>query len=132
MYYAQLNNGVVVAITETSAPINVPNAIAISQYDTSLLGCTYIEGEFIQPEPTPIPRRITVGALYDRFGLLKWNILADTSPQVQALIKDCQVRKFIDLDNPHLAAGLNMLVQVGHAIDVEAILSGEVQEYEKP
>lgn len=81
--------------------------------------------------PPPAPRHITVGAFFDRFGQHKWPILADANPLVQALIKDCSVRKFIDLDDLQLAGGLGLLVQAGHAIDPAAILSAEVQSGER-
>ena len=80
----------------------------------------------------PEPRHITVGAFFDRFGAHKWPILADTSPVVQALIKDCSVRAWINLDDPQLDGGLAMLVDAGHAIDPAAILSAPVQPREKP
>ena len=85
------------------------------------------------PAPAPeLPRHISAGAFFDRFGALKWSILADTSPSVQALIKDCTVRKYIDLDNPALPYGLDMLIASGHSIDKTAILTGEVLASERP
>ena len=83
------------------------------------------------PATSAEPRHITVGAFFDRFGAAKWGILADTNPGVQALIKDCSVRKYIDLDNPVLAAGLGMLIDAGHAIDAAAITGAEVQPGER-
>jgi hypothetical protein len=81
--------------------------------------------EYIAP-PAPITRFISVGAFFDRFGALKWAILADTNPGVQALIKDCTVRKYIDLDNPALPFGLDMLIAAGHAVDKVAILTAPI------
>jgi hypothetical protein len=76
-------------------------------------------------------RRIFVGSFFDRFGPHKWAILADATPMVQALVKDCQIRRFIDLDNPDLLAGLAMLVSAGHAIDPAAVLGAPVTEDER-
>lgn len=81
---------------------------------------------------TPAPRRITVGAFFDRFGALKWAILASTNAGVQAVIKDCSVRNYIDLDNPDLPAGLAIVVTAGHAIDPAAVINGVIQEKERP
>lgn len=78
------------------------------------------------------PRLISVGSFFDRFGPAKWAILADASRTVQALVKDCSVRKFIDLDRADLPAALGLLVQAGHSIDVEAILAAPVQPGELP
>lgn len=82
--------------------------------------------------PAPAARRVSVGAFFDRFGAAKWAILADTSPAVQALVKDCSVRTFIDLDRPDLSQALGVLTQAGHAIDAAAILSADVQPAEVP
>lgn len=93
-------------------------------------------GTYVQPNlpiiETPTVRHIQVGALYDRFGDAKWAILVDTNPGVRALIKDCSVRKFIDLNNPQMGMGLTMLEAAGHAIDKEAILNQPIQSTELP
>ena len=77
-------------------------------------------------------RLISVGAFFDRFGPLKWAILADTAPTVQAVVRDASVRKFIDLDNPDLPAGLQILVAAGHPIDAAAIVEAPIQPEELP
>ena len=81
---------------------------------------------------TTQPHHITVGAFYDRFGAAKWNILADTNPSVQAVIKDSSVRKYIDLDNPDLPAGLAFIQSAGHDIDPAAILGDPIEDKERP
>lgn len=88
----------------------------------------------VQPadSPVPTPRHISVGAFFDRFGPLKWAILADTSPAVQAVIKDASVRSYIDLDSPDLPAGLALLVSAGHAIDASAVTGAPVAPGEAP
>lgn len=86
----------------------------------------------VAPPATAQTRRITVGSFFDRFAAHKWPILADTNPVVQALIKDCSVRKHINLDDPQLPAGLGLLVEAGHAIDVQAIVTAPVQDGERP
>lgn len=77
-------------------------------------------------------RHISVGAFFDRFGALKWAVLADASDQVKAVIQDASVRKFIDLDNADLPAGLAILQAAGHAIDPVAILDAPIQPHELP
>ena len=84
------------------------------------------------PEPTPEPRHISVGAFFDRFGAQKYPILASADPIVQALIKDCTVRKFIDLDREDLPMGLQMIVSAGFAIDPDAVLSAPILDNERP
>lgn len=85
------------------------------------------------PGPQPVPvRHISVGAFFDRFGAEKWQILADETAQCKAVIQDASVRKYIDLDNPDLPAGLAILQAAGHAIDPAAILDAPIQLHELP
>ena len=84
------------------------------------------------PTPTPALRHISVGAFFDRFGAQKYPILASHELMVQALIKDCTVRTFIDLDRADLPMGLQMLVQAGFAIDPEAVLTAPILDNERP
>lgn len=136
MYYAQINqDNVVFAITETSEPVSAPDMIEIESFDTSLIGCTYANGQFIPPAPPPEPpepRHISVGAFFDRFGAAKWEILSSTDPLVQAMVRDASVRAFIDLDRPDLLQGLVMVQSKGFDIDPQAIVSAEIQPSERP
>ena len=128
MNYAQLDqNNTVVAVTQVAAPM-----VEIPSLDAALLGCVYAGGVFTPPAPVAETRYISVGAFFDRFGANKWPILADTNAMVQALVKDCSVRKYINLDDPQLPSGLAMLVAAGHAIDPNAIINDPVQPGERP
>ena len=92
----------------------------------------FLQQEF-QQDSTPVVDRgtkITVGSFFDRFGTHKYPILADQNPMVQALIKDVSVRKYVDLADPQLPTGLGLLVQAGHAIDPQKILTDPVTEDE--
>lgn len=80
----------------------------------------------------PVPRRIAVGSFFDRFGAAKWPILADATPLVSALVRDCMARKFIDLDRPDLPTALDLLKQAGHDVDAAQILAAPVQPEEAP
>lgn len=82
--------------------------------------------------PQTESRLISVGAFFDRFGLQKWDILADQSPIVQAVVKDASVRRYIDLGNSHLPSGLQKLQQAGHQLDVTSILNSSIQAHELP
>lgn len=110
------------------------NILALPTYDESYARRTYDRASqtWSEPPPVPVVRHITVGAFFDRFGDQKYPILASTEAGVRALIMDCQVRRFIDLDNPQLPAGLALLQGVGFAIDAEAILTAQIQPGELP
>jgi hypothetical protein len=99
-------------------------------------GESWVLREYVAPPLAPssptVPRHITVGAFFDRFGPLKWEILADPSPQVQAVICDASVRNYIDLDAADLPAGLALLQAAGHAIDPDAIIDAPIHAGEWP
>lgn len=88
-----------------------------------------------QPEAPPqpsTPRHISVGAFFDRFGELKLPILRDQNYDCKAVVMDASVRKYIDLDNADLPAGLAILQAAGHAIDPAAIMDAPIQSHELP
>lgn len=68
MYYAQLKDGVVTAVTETSGVIESQDMIEIEGFETNLLGKRYDEvtGEFIYVPPAPI-RVLRKGDYLQRF-----------------------------------------------------------------
>ncbi len=89
----------------------------------------------IQPvpeTPTAQPRHISVGAFFDRFDASKWPILADQTASVRAVVQDASVRKYIDLDRTDLPSGLQVLIDAGYNIDVQAILNNPIQPQELP
>ena len=142
--YAQIDDErIVFAVSQLSAPAQAPDMIQIEAYDSTLIGQRHdLEASaaaghpvFVPVpvvEPVPVVRHITVGAFFDRFGAAKWAILADTTPTVAAVVKDASVRKYIDLDSPDLPAGIALLQQAGHDVDVQAIITAPVQEGERP
>lgn len=48
MYYAQITNGIVTAVTQTSGPVVAADMIEIPTLDVALLGKAYVNGEFIE------------------------------------------------------------------------------------
>lgn len=58
-----------------------------------------------EPESTPQPWEwlIDIGSFFDRFGAAKIAVLTSTDPGVQAILKDTQIRKWLDLKLPELA-----------------------------
>lgn len=86
----------------------------------------------LQSAHAAAPRHISVGAFFDRFGPLKLAILRDQNYDCKAVVMDASVRKYIDLDNPELPAGLAILQAAGHDIDPAAILDAPIQPHELP
>lgn len=73
---------------------------------------SYIEsdGEGMQGEADWL---IDVGPFFDRFGASKMAVLASTNATVKALVADISVRKWIDLKNAQVAAGIDALIALG-------------------
>ena len=117
-------------------PSTVPAERVVGQPWPNFTGAAWVLLTYTEPPappaPPPAPRLITVGAFFDRFGPLKWEILADQSPLVQAVIRDAQVRRHIDLSNPDLPGGLAILQSAGHEIDAAAVIDAPVQPHEVP
>lgn len=84
-----------------------------------------------EPIVITVNRLISVGSFYDRFGSLKWQILSDQSPLVQALVKDASVRRYIDLNSPDLLAALNLVRNVGYDIDLDKFINSPILESER-
>lgn len=142
-YYAHLDAGdYVIGVTQSPAQIDSAQAVQIDGLRDDLLGQRYdreasaAAGQpvfvHVPVAPAASPRHISVGAFFDRFGAAKWGILADTTPAVAAVVKDASVRKYIDLDNPDLPAGIALIQQAGHDIDPAAIINAPVQDSERP
>ena len=89
-----------------------------------------------QPEPTPAPEwewYIDIGPFFDRFGSAKLAVLTSTNPGVQAILKDTQVRKWLDLKLPEIAQTVDYVASVVPAMTPElkkAILTTPVAEHE--
>ena len=119
MYYAQLNAGVVCAVTETHSAIDSPDMIAIESLDASLLGHTYAAGVFTPPAPAtdPCAYLIDLGPFYDRFGAAKMAVLTSTDAGVKAIIADLNIRKWVDLQRADVASGLAYVGGVVPSVD---------------
>lgn len=117
MFYAQINNdNVVIAMTETYGVINAPHMIEIQDMSIDLRGKIWNGTSFENPPPPPPPvyaRYIDIGPFYDRFGTAKYAVLASTNANVQMVIKDIQIRKWVDLDSPQVAAGIDLIIAAG-------------------
>lgn len=110
MYYAQITNGVVTAVSELAGEVDAPNMIQIDGLDPTLLGKAYEAGEFVDVVPPvvadPCEWLIDVGPFFDRFGAAKLAVLASADATVKAILQDIQVRKWIDLKRADVASSL--------------------------
>ena len=59
------------------------------------------------PAPTPVwENYIDLGPFYDRFSTAKMAVLTSPDAGVQAIIGDCNIRKWIDLDQADVASSI--------------------------
>ena len=71
-------------------------------------GENFIAPEITEPpaQPKPYQWYIDIGPFFDRFGAAKMAVLTSSDAGVQAIIKDTQVRKWLDLKLPEIASAL--------------------------
>lgn len=110
-YYAQLSSGVVTAVTETADVLPAsPNLIVVDGLRSELLGMKYEGGQFVPVVVPPVTPEwkwyIDIGPFFDRFGAAKMAVLTSADAGVQAIIKDVQIRKWLDLKLPEVAQSL--------------------------
>ena len=89
---------------------NVENTIVA---DEQFMLEHYPEGNYRQVLDTPdqVPAQpwewlIDIGPFFDRFGAAKMAVLTSSDVGVQAILKDTQVRKWLDLKLPEIASAV--------------------------
>ena len=114
--YAVLTNNIVTNIIEADADFAA--GIGAVLCPSGNIGDVHSNGAFLTPEPPPAAPSptdwlIDVGPFFDRFGAAKMPLLMSTNATVQALVKDLQVRKWIDLQRADVGAGIDALIALG-------------------
>ena len=116
---------------------NVENTIVA---DEQFMLDHYSEGNYRQVPGTPVqvPAQpwewfIDIGTFFDRFGAAKMAVLTSSDIGVQAILKDTQVRKWLDLKLPEIASAVAYIGTKVPALTAElqsAILNTPVAETE--
>lgn len=116
---------------------NVENTIVA---DEQFMLDHYPEGNYRQVTDTPVqvPAQpwewlIDLGTFFDRFGAAKMAVLTSSDAGVQAILKDTQVRKWIDLKHPDVASSIAYIGTKVPALTANlqsAILNTPVAEHE--
>ena len=105
------------------------------------IGCGWDGSSFVvpsppttEPQPTPVWEWfIDIGPFFDRFGAAKMAVLTSTDVGVQAILKDTQVRKWLDLKLPEIASAVAYIGTKVPALTAElqqSILNTPVEEKE--
>lgn len=121
----------IVTNKETGAEVHRYQGEAVIEWDGMSLA-THDHTPFTPPPPDAPPEPvlpaaawyINVGPFFDRFGAWKLPTLSSTDPVVQAVIKDCSVRKYIDLKGrrAELTQVIGLLQSKGFAVSAPVIL----------
>ena len=124
MEYALIKNGKVenvIVADEAFIAASTPEWDHIERIDTPAeqalgvgIGWGWDGANFVAPAPTiPEPQPapawewlIDIGPFFDRFGAAKMAVLTSTDAGVQAILKDTQVRKWLDLKLPEIASAV--------------------------
>lgn len=105
------------------------------------IGWGWDDSGFVAPlppttEPQPAPAwewYIDIGPFFDRFGTAKMAVLTSSDGGVQAILKDTQVRKWLDLKLPEIASAVAYIGTKVPALTAElqqSILNTPVEEKE--
>ena len=119
MYHARVENNTVVQVLQVD-----PATIFSDHYASLFVPCPedveigwLSDGQAFAPPPPPPPPPpgpaewfIDVGAFFDRFDGAKMPLLMSANATVQALVKDIQVRKWIDLQRADVGQGIDALI----------------------
>jgi hypothetical protein len=139
--YAQIEGSVVVNIIESETDPDGVNGRWVACGDSGAgPGWLYDAetGVFSEPPfvPPPAPaweRLIDIGPFFDRFGAAKMAVLTSADAGVQAILKDTQIRKWLDLKLPEVAESVAYVGTKVPAVTAElqdAILNTPVAEAE--
>ena len=115
--YMLIEGGVATNAILVDDPAQFPSWTLV-QSDTANIGDLYDGATFATPapratSPSPTDWLIDVGPFFDRFGAAKMPLLMSTNSTVQALVKDLQVRKWIDLQRADVGQGIDALIALG-------------------
>ena len=86
-----------------------------------------------EPEPKACEWLIDIGPFFDRFGSAKMAVLTSSDVGVQAILKDTQVRKWLDLKLPEIASAVAYIGTKVPALTAnlqQSILNTPVEEKE--
>ena len=116
---------------------NIENTIVA---DTEFMQANYPDGNYRLVPDTSLQEPsqawewlIDIGPFFDRFGAAKVAVLTSSDVGVQAIIKDTQVRKWLDLKLPEIASAVAYIGTKVPALTAElqqSILNTPVEEKE--
>ena len=118
MLYAVIFNNevinIIIAEPETINTVDFGGGLAVPINGQELAigwgwdGENFIAPGIVEPpaQPKPYQWYIDIGPFFDRFGTAKMAVLTSSDVGVQAIIKDTQIRKWLDLKLPEIASAV--------------------------
>lgn len=109
------------------------------QYITRTVGGATITELVVEPTPLTWANApanyfwIDVGPFFDRIGAKRLQVLASADATVQAIVRDVQVRQYVDLKRADVPAALDLLIAAGviNSADKTALLNPVTTDYER-
>ncbi|WP_447921053.1 hypothetical protein [Achromobacter aegrifaciens] len=117
--WALIQGGVVVEITDVDPMGRFhPDFMWVAASGEVMVGDTFIDGDFFRPEPSPQPvkTRYTVREFVRRFSMDEQLAVRQaqlTDMEVGLVYDDLNRADFIDLEDPAVAAGIDLYVGKG-------------------
>lgn len=129
MRIATIENNVVtnIILGDQSFVDSLTGVFVIVDEITCNIGDYWNGVSFAPPAPPPEApppvweHYIDIGPFFDRFGVAKMQVLLSTDPMVQAILRDVQVRKWVDLTREDVATALAYISSIIPALTPEII-----------
>ena len=127
--YVQIADGLIVGIQQSSSPVIATNLVAIAEYDSSIVGRTWVDGApgDFPPEPVvPVNTRLTRLEFRNRLTSTEKEAIytaAETSVAIRIWLDDLAAAEYIDLADAATIAAVNgleslTLIGVGRADEI--------------
>ncbi|GHE87495.1 hypothetical protein [Thalassotalea profundi] len=108
--YAQIKDGIVVAVQQSTSEISKEGLISIPEYSTEIINKLYMDGDFIDQPPRPI-RIISTGAMQRRFTIPEEVFISGDA--AATVIKSRLINSaYCDLDFQDVIDGINYICGV--------------------
>ena len=120
-------------------PSNTSTTTVAGEKRANYTGYVWVDVPYVAPvvvpvvvPETPYKWKLDVGAFFDRFGTAKIAILSSQDSTVQAIVRDCLTRHWIDLEQDSTITGVNALASLSLVTSAQAasILSSPALTYE--
>jgi len=124
--YVKIANGLIVGIQQTSSPIVAPDLVAVDEYDTSIVGRTWVNNAPGDFPPEPVSTRLTRLEFRNRLtGPEKEAIYtaAESSVAIRIWLDDLAAAEYIELTDPSTSGAVNglealTLIGTGRATEI--------------